>query len=241
MDTYNGACRSDNFWNGTEPPLAQYAGCLDWEDISNLNGFDFFTAMPDPLYGNIKRPAMGSCMPTAKDKKVLVEPRDTLDKVSKEIYPDHNVNHLEFQTRGGWMWHYMVRGTLFPGPNVTSLPSTDRLPRSEEGGDDEEFEISKDWKELKQGEWGAEQYMKKCEELTPDKTTARACKVCGYTLAKFNDEDVCEQNYVYSYYGGTMWVVLLFAIGTLVSILSLALTKIEMPRLTVHLYTFRFG
>ena len=58
LDMYTDRCRSDTYWNGTAPPLARYAGCLDWEDISDLKGFNFLTA----LEGNIKRPAMGSCI-----------------------------------------------------------------------------------------------------------------------------------------------------------------------------------
>ena len=42
-------------------------------------------------------------------------------------------------------------------------------------------------------------------------------KVCGYTLGKFNDKDRCEQKYVYSYYGGSLGIMILFIVGTMVS------------------------
>ena len=138
---YGGRCRSDTYWNGTAPPLARYAGCLDANDISDLKGFNFFTAGTGPLEGNIKRPEIGSCLPTETDKKVLVEPRDTYDWVSRESYPSHNKDDLAWEMQGGWMWHYMAREGLFPGPNTTTIP-TEAV--ANEGH--EEIEKMEDWK-----------------------------------------------------------------------------------------------
>ena len=202
LDMYTDRCRSDTYWNGTAPPLARYAGCLDWEDISDLKGFNFFTA----LEGNIKRPAMGSCMPTETDKKVLVAPRDTYDWISKKSYPAHNRDDISWQTQGGWMWHYMVRGTLFPGPNTTAIP-TERRPYQGHG---EEIEKEEEWGDI-------EPFWALCDKNTLDQKQALFCKVCGYTLGKFNDKDRCEQKYVYSYYGGSLGIMILFIVGTMVS------------------------
>ena len=205
---YTDRCRSDTYWNGTAPPLARYAGCLDAKDISDLKGFNFFTAGTGPLQGNIKRPAMGSCMPTATDKKVLVEPRDTYDWVSRgESYPAHNREDIPWDTQGGWMWHYMARAGLFPGPNTTAIPTEARTYQ----GHGEELEKHEDWVGDIDSFWAL------CDKNTLDKKQALFCKVCGYTLGKFNDKDKCEQKYVYSYYGGSVGIMILFLVGTLVS------------------------
>ena len=79
-------------------------------------------------------------MPTETDKKVLVEPRDTYDWVSRgESYPAHNRADIRWGKVAGCGTTWQEQA--FPGPNTTAIPTEARTYQ----GHGEELEKHEDW------------------------------------------------------------------------------------------------